>query len=264
MRVLGLFLLAVGLTLGLIGLIGTILALGKIQNWGAAPFLALLTLAFIGAGLLVIAVLILRNSKPIGAVPTPVDGKVGGYIPNVSSTFELDGSPYTVLYSPPVKGKNGRPSSLIIHTPVKTKGEFQIVVETWFDKFCKRVGLATEIQTGDEAFDKQCYIRTDMEEFTKAYLTDPLKRVAIVDLRRFGFNTVSVDDGDVSVMWTGFDPLKHDQPHLVEEVAARLILLARNLPPHQPEFDHRTGQHRKLWQGICWSFLVVFALTMLS
>ncbi|MCI0702476.1 MAG: hypothetical protein L0241_15440, partial [Planctomycetia bacterium] len=202
--------------------------------------------------------------RPIGCIPTTVDGKVGEYIPNVSTTYEMDGSSYTVRYEPPVKGKNGRPSSLIIHTPVETKGEFQIVVETWFDKLCKRFGLAREIETGDDSFDEQCYIRTDMEEFTKAYLSDPVKRVAIVDLRRFGFNSVSVDDGDVSVIWSGFDPLKHDQPNLVEDVAARLILLARNLPAHQPEFEHRTGQHRKMWQAVCWLGLVAYALTIFS
>jgi hypothetical protein len=244
--------------------VGAIIAVGKLQNWGPEPFLVLLILTFFSVGLLVVGVLILRRSKPIGTIPTPVNGKVGEYIPNSPTMEELDGSPYTVFYQPPVKGKNGRPSSLRISTPVKAAGEFQVTIETWFDKLCKQLGIAVEIQTGDAPFDEQCYIRTDSEEFTKAYLADPIKRVAIVDLRRFGFPEVTVKDGTISATWVGFDPRTNDRPDLTADVAARLILLARNLPAHQPEFEHRTGQHRKMWQTFCWVCLVAYALTVLS
>jgi hypothetical protein len=262
-RLLGLVLLAIGIVVGFVGVVGTVLAFGQLP---AAPELLVVFLLIdvVSVVMLVGAVALIRRGKPIGAVPKPIDGKVGSYVPNAHVEQTLDGAPYTVLYQPPVKGKNGRPSSLSISTPADTTGEFQVAVESWFDKLCKRVGLATEIETGDPAFDEVCYVRSDAVEFAEAYLADPVKRVAIVDLRRFGFNKVTLDDGDVSVVWTGFDPLKHDRPDLATEVAARLILLARNLPPHQPEFDNRTGRHRKLYETVFWVFLAGFALSILS
>jgi hypothetical protein len=260
----GVVLLAFGLVLGFVGIMGTILALAQLPAWGPELLLVCLLIDVVSVVLLVGAAALIRRGRAVGEVPTPVDGKVGSYVPNAHVEQSLDGSPYTVLYTPPVKGKHSRPSSLIISTPASTTGEFEVAVETWFDRLCKRVGLAVEIETGDDAFDEACYVRTDAVEFTEAYLADPVKRVAIVDLRRFGFNTVSLDDGDVSVVWTGFDPLKHDKPDLTADVAARLILLARNLPEHRPEFDNRSGRHRKLYQGVLWVFLIGFALSMLS
>jgi hypothetical protein len=163
-----------------------------------------------------------------------------------------------------VKGKHGRPSALTITVPVPTTGEFQVVPETWFDRFCKRLGVATEIQTGDDTFDAESYVRTDAVEFTQEYLADPVKRIAILDVRRLGFPKVTLKDGTVTALWTGFDPGRHDKPDLTADAAARLVLLARNLPPHKPEFDSRTGQHRKEWQVAFWAFLALFAATILS
>ena len=179
-------------------------------------------------------------------------------------TLELDGSPYTVLYTPPVPGKHPRPSVLRISTPAPAQGEFHMAPQTWFDRVCKRFGLATEIETDDEVFNAECYVRSDTPDFAAAYLADPIKRVAILDLRRLGFPEVLLTGGTLSASWTGFNPKAHEKPDLSADTAARLLILARNLPEHRPEFDHRTGGHRKKWQAVLWLFLVGFALTMLS
>ena len=264
MRAIGLLLLAFGIVLGFVAVSGTLMALGRLPAWGAELLLVFLLLDAVSVVMLIAAVAVLRRGRPIGAVPTPVNGKVGAYVWNAPSNQELDGSPYAVLYLPPVKGKNGRPSSLRISTPVATKGECHVTRETWFDRLCKRFGLAREVQTGDADFDSACYVRSDTPEFAAAYLTDAMKRVAIVDLRRFGFPEVTIKDGTISATWHGFDPIRNDRPELAPDVAARLILLARNLPPHQPEFDHRVGTHRMMWQVVLWVFLVAFAVMMVS
>jgi hypothetical protein len=265
MRGLALFLLALGAVLGIVGLGGAIAAVQQLPRGGNAGLLgAFLIILFVAAALLVVSVTILRRTRRIGEPPVLVDGKAGVYTPGAPVAGELDGVTYTSVYHPPVKGKNGRPSSLTISVPVPTTGEFQVVPETWFDRFCKRLRVATEIQTGDEVFDAESYVRTDAVEFTQEYLADPVKRIAILDVRRLGFPRVALDDGDIVATWAGFDPGKHDKPDLVADAAARLVLLARNLPPHKPEFDNRVGQHRKQWQAALWVFLAVFALTLLS
>ena len=265
MRGLALVLLALGIVLGLVGLVGTIVAVQQLPRGGDPGLLAAFLLVdFIAAALLVVSFMMLRRTRPIGESPKLVDGKAGVYTPGAPVTGELDGVAYTSLYQPPVKGKNGRPSSLTISVPVPTSGEFHMAPETWFDRFCKRLGIAVEIQTGDATFDAECYVRTDAVEFTQEYLADPVKRIAILDVRRLGFPRVTLSGGTVTALWTGFDPGTHDKPDLTADAAARMVLLARNLPSHKPEFDNRTGQHRKQWQVVFWVVLVGFAATILS
>ena len=260
-----LFLLALGIVLGLAGLLGTIAAIGNMPARGQPQLLvAMLIIDFVAAALLILSITLLRRTRPIGAIPKVIDGKIGVYTPNTPLTGELDDVPYTILYLPPIRGKNGRPSLLTVSVPVETAGEFQIAPETWFDRFCKKLRVAAEIETGDETFDAESYVRSDAVEFTQEYLADPVKRIAILNVRQLGFPRVVLKDRMVAAQWTGFDPARDDKPELAEDAAARLVLLARNLPPHKPEFEIRTGQHRKKWQVVLWVFLAIFALTILS
>jgi hypothetical protein len=265
MRGVALFLIALGVVLGLVGLVGTIVVVQQLAAGGDHTLLIVfLILAFVGVGLLVGGVALYRHARSIGSPPAVVDGKVGVYTPKVPVVGELGGVPYTVLYTPPVPGKHPTPSSLRLSVPVDAAGEFHMSPETWFDRLCKRLGIAVEIQTGDATFDAECYVRSDAVEFTQEYLTDPVKRIAILDVRRLGFPEVILKDRTVTAVWTGFNPARHDKPDLTADAAARLVLLARDLPLHKPEFDHRTGQHRQQWQVSLWVFLVAFALTALS
>lgn len=262
-RLLGTLLLILGLLLGLVGFIGTILAIKDLQKGGAGLLVAFLIVDFVGASLVLTGVLVLRRSRVAAAIPPATDTEIS-YTPNRPTQREMDGSQYEVLYTPPVRGKHPRPSTLRVSTAVSTTGEFHMAPETGFDRYFTRLGLARELLTGDEVFDTECYIRSDRPNFTAAYLTDPVKRVAILDLRRLGFPEVVLKAGLISAVWTGFDPLKNDRPELTEEAAARLILLSRNLPEHLPEFDQRVGRHRTQWQVLSWIFLAVFGLSLLS
>jgi hypothetical protein len=263
-RGLALFLIAVGALLSTIGLIVMIVALRQLPARGVELLIAGLILEGVGVVLLIAAIALYRRSRPFGAGAQAADGASSVYVPNKPETHELDGAAYTVLYTPPVPGKHPRPSVLRVSTPVDARGEFHMAPQTWFDKTCLRFGLAVEVETGDALFDESCYIRSDTPEFAAAYLTDPVKRVAILDLRRLGFPEVTLTDGVLTANWTGFNPGAHDKPELCLDTAARLVLLARNLPAHRSEFEHRVGAHRKQWQVVFWLFLIAFASTIFS
>lgn len=254
------FLLAVGVIAAVCGGIGTIIALGP-RGLGPGMFVVFLVVDFFAIGLLAGAVIILRRTKPLGSSS---DGATAAYPAHIPVHHELDGATYTTVYTPPVKGKNPSPSVLTVSIPVACDGEFEMGVETWFDKLGKRIGIATELQTGDDQFDEQCYIRTDALEFTTAYLADPLKRVAILDLRQFGFLSLALKNRVLSATRINFDPRNDDRPEFIPDVGARLVLLARGLPDHQPEFDNRVGAGRKFWQVVLWVLLVGFALLVFS
>jgi hypothetical protein len=208
------------------------------------------------------AATIAESVQKLASIST--DDPTGSYPADVPVTYHLDDTPYTVKYTPPVKGKNTRPSVLTISTPMDCPYEFHMVVETWFDRFCKRLGIAVEVETGDPQFDEHCFIRSDTPAFAASYLQDPMKRIAILDLRRWGFNDLTLEKGQLTAKWIGFNPAVDHRPELRDEVAARLLVLSRNLPMPQPEFDVRVGAHRIRWQAVLWLALVGFALSAFS
>jgi hypothetical protein len=257
--------LMLGLVFTITGFVGTVLALTLRGLPGGGIGILVGSLGVLGIGLvfLVIARILYRKIGYLENLATSAS-TTNAFPPNTPITRELDGTPYTILYTPPVKGKNARPSKLRISTPVDAPGEFHMAPETWFDRVCKNVGLATEIQTGDETFDRECYVRSDTPEFAAAYLSDSVKRIAVLDLRRLGFPEVILKERTIAATWSGFEPGYHGKPELPEETAARLLILARDLPADRPEFGNRIGARRKQWQVVLWVFLSLFGLTVLS
>lgn len=261
-RMLGLFLIAVAIVIDLMGivLLAVVLSGGDI-DFGL--FSVAIVLLIVGTLLLIAGVVVLRRGKPwtSRSNTVPAGKAVGNYTASVPDERELDGVTYSVLYTPPVKGKHARPSVLRISTGVDVDGEFEIVPETNFDRFAKRWGLAREIQTLDESFDDKCFVRSDTVEFTEAYLGNRDNRAIIANLHEMGFKSVAMQNHVIRTEWVGFDPLKNDSPDLVEEVGARLILLARKLPAELPSPDLRAAQRRRLWQITLWVGLALFAAT---
>jgi hypothetical protein len=188
------------------------------------------------------------------------------FIPNTPVTRTVDGVSYTVLFTPEVRDKQGKlkaPSSLRISITVPTEGEFHLLPEGSWDRFGKALGIAQEIVTEDAEFDRRCYIRSDTPAFASAYLSDPMKRLAILDLQRLGFPEVHLENGELAIMRTGLNPRRAKSVHLVEEAAVRLVILSRNLPPSDPELLRKVGTRRIVGQWILWLFLLLSALSLI-
>jgi len=182
------------------------------------------------------------------------------FVPNTPLTRTLGDVQYTCLYTPEMKkGKQKIPSSLRISITVPTEGEFHLLPECFWDRVGKFLGIAQEIATGDAEFDQRCYIRSDTPAFAAAYLSDPIKRIAFLDLQRLGFPEVQLEKGELAAIWTHFDPAKDGTAELVEEAAARLIILGSNLPPSDPELLHNVRSRRIVGQWVLWPFLILFA-----
>jgi hypothetical protein len=179
-----------------IGVIGTVAAASNLPRDGPGLLIAFIVLDVIGVLCLFVGVAILRSSPP----PKPPVSEMGR-----QETHDLDGTPVLSLFTPATKGKNARPSALELSVAVDSPYEFEMVVETWFDRRFMTLGLAVEVQTGDEQFDRECYVRSDTPAFAAAYLADPIKRIAILDLRRFQFLSVKLANGRLSAKWIGHD-----------------------------------------------------------
>ncbi len=112
----------------------------------------------------------------------------------------------------------------------------------------------------DKQFDDECYARSETPAFAAAYLTDPVKRIAILDLRRLGFREVALNNGKLSATWTGFNPTSDHRDDLASEVAARLLVLREIYRSRNSEFAERPTSHAaasgKWYSGLCWSVCV--------
>ncbi len=200
--------------------------------------------------------------------------KVGDTIANSASksfvnhalqTHSIGEYQFTSLYTPPVKGKNARPSSLKVSIPLETEGEFEIVPESWFDRFGKSWGIAKEIDTGDMEFDEKCFIRTDCVEFTEGFLQHEQNREILLDLLTMGFQSIKLTGKDLQANYTGFDPEKNaGDENFIDKVGARLILLAQTEQPETFIVDKSAAARRKMFATLFWFVLIGYGLTVIA
>lgn len=215
-----------------------------------------------------IGAIILGNdarSKEIRETPQVAEGtSLGQYVSDQPQTREMDGAGYTVTYNAPITGKHAQPSKFRVTVPVDLRGEFEIVPETYFDQIAKSWGLTREIETLDESFDKKFFVRTDDIDFTRTLLEYPDNRLIITEVIRMGFNKVSLKNRELVAEWSGFDPKENDTPTLSEDVAARLILMSRKLPPGLPDANPMGNLRRVLAQFLLWPLMVGYPLLAIS
>ena len=100
-------------------------------------------------------------------------GKLGSS-PNGTGIFES--TEYRYCYYP---GSKNSPSYFKVEIDASSDGSFKIARESGFDRLFKRLGISTEIQTGDTNFDDSFYITADNEEFTKAVFSSTERRQAV-------------------------------------------------------------------------------------
>lgn len=72
---------------------------------------------------------------------------------------------------------------------------FRLTREGGFDRFFKRIGFTTEIQTGDEAFDRGVYVSCDHPALAPVLQADASARAAVLVLFSKGVRTI-VTDGE--------------------------------------------------------------------
>ncbi len=262
-RPFALLLIVVGGLLAFVGVLGLVATLAGNGPVNADTAVGFAVFAIFGAMLLVPGVVLLRRSRTPGGMAYPGGG--GRYPAGVVRTEELGGREFDTLYTPPTKGKNARPSNLRVSVPVPPATvAFRVARETGFDRWAKRVGLAAEIETGDAEFDPACYVRTADPDAAAAALADPARRAAVLALRAAGFAEVRVGGGRAAAEWPGFDPAAHDRDDLLPETAARLCVLADDLPDASPDAGRASGGRRAL-QVALWLGLVAFgALSLVA
>lgn len=112
---------------------------------------------------------------------------IGGFLIRYANVFRKrfkfeaklnSGTAYSVEHS---KHK-GKTTEYCLAVELESDTVFEITKESEFNRILKNVGFASEIQTGDAAFDGQYYIGSDHLLFNQALRADPAIRKLINDI----------------------------------------------------------------------------------
>lgn len=263
-RILGLFFIALGAVLLLVGGVGALVSLLNPRRGDVAIAIVFGGVAFVGLILLIVGRSLFKSAPPIGVPAKPVEGRVGNFLVNLPEQREKDGRPFEVQFLAAIPGKNGRPSSLHVRVPAATPTTLQFHKENWFDRFSKSIGVAREHQSGDEEFDAAVYVRCPSEAYAELYLADADRRAAVLAIRQLGFSDVQLTGTQAVAHWPQFDPAKHDHPELVSAAADLLALMAKDVPAEDPDDAANRPDRRKGWLVFLWLFALGYAFTMLA
>lgn len=80
---------------------------------------------------------------------------------------------------------------------------FKLTVESKWDRFFKGLGISTELQTGDEEFDKWLYIASDNPAFNEELKNDPKSRDLIKQAFRSNCKYVACDGKTLTIQYNG-------------------------------------------------------------
>lgn len=139
-----------------------------------------------------------------------------------------DGGRHELKFRPATRGKHAQPSLLSLRVPTASRIDLQITRETWFDRFCKSLGIAQEFQTGDRDFDAAWYLRGEVDSRLGLALRHGEVRGQLRTLLASGFTALRVDAGHLQVDWTGYDPARDPLPGA--PAAQQLAAIAAALP----------------------------------
>lgn len=142
-------------------------------------------------------------------------------------TATHEGTEYRFRY---FAGSKNSPSYFLINIDCPSSGEFEITEESSMDRFFKKIGISSEIQTGDPEFDGNFYILADSFEFAYPIFSLPQKRQAVREIFALGFDSVKHDGKTIEAKWSPFQ-LDEDLDHsIITETVSQLMILSKNMP----------------------------------
>ncbi len=147
------------------------------------------------------------------------------------------------------QGSKNNPSYFAIYITPKytrmTKG-FLLRTETWFDRFFKRLGIISEIETGDREFDDYFYIIPKDENFTRAFLSSDENRELIKNLYKVGFNKITIGQKRLEARVTPVKSNTEFDKQKIEDVVSKLLKLEENITKNRVIYAEELKDSKKI------------------
>ena len=145
----------------------------------------------------------------------------------VTYEAEANGQKYFYKY---FSGSKNNPSYFKVWIDCQSRGSFRVGKETGFDRFFKNLGIAVEIQTGDNQFDKDYYINTDTVAFTRACFSSPERRQVVNELFNLNFREIQHDGKHMEAKISPFKFNESFDKSSIESAVKHLVAFSRELP----------------------------------
>jgi hypothetical protein len=159
-------------------------------------------------------------------------------------------------------GTKARPPYLEVFVHWEARGDFRIIPETWFDRLCKRIGLAKEIQTRDADFDERFYILTETPELARRMFEMVENRRLVTALFDLGFRDIAFDGQRFKAEWPNFQWKQERNLDLVRQAVEALQGLTQRLPADAAGEQTRAPARVKPGVTGAWALVVGLLLTV--
>ncbi len=172
-----------------------------------------------------------------------------------------DGIPYHFRWHP---GSRNSPSYLRVFVDCPSPGQFRVIREGALERFFLKLGIASQIKTGDMAFDQEFYILSNETDFASGYFHDPQRRQAVVDIFRMGFTEVKHDGKVMEARWSPFAMSDDVDPKVITTPLSQLSLLAKLQAtplPYQPLALAPQGISWKTQRAMAFAVPILLLLT---
>lgn len=161
-------------------------------------------------------------------------------------------------------GDRNSPSYLRVFVDCVSHGQFRVIREGALERFSLKLGIASQIKTGDLSFDQEFYILSNETDFASGYFHDPQKRQAVVDIFRMGFTEVKHDGKVMEAKQSPFAMSDDVDPKVITAPLPQLSLLAKieGTPfPYQPLALAPQGISWRTLRAVAFAVPIVLLLT---
>jgi len=259
-RIFGILSIMVGLVFMAVAALFLLMAFIQPGNAMAVP----IGISAVGGVISSICIMLgIRLFKTTGTETNPIPPNAfGSFLPNVEEERTIENEIFTVHYQPPQKkGKHTKPSCLIIKVPSVCFTSIQFSKENWADRLGKRLGIACEVQTGDQEFDDAVYTRETNPAYCGNFLSNAEVRGAILAVLLSGYQKIEIKEDSIHATWNGFDPLKDGSENIAELTARALLILRGNLAIPDMEITQSSQPNSMPWKLFLWGFAILWAAT---
>lgn len=262
-RIFGILCIVLGIVFGALALIFLLFAFVRPGN-AMTGFIILSSVGGITTSIFMFLGIRLIKSSGSQTNSIPPDAH-GSFLPNVEEERTTENEIFTVHYQPPVKkGKHSKPSCLTIKIPSICFTSMQFTRENWADRLGKRLGIACEVQTGDQEFDDTVYTRETNPAYCANFLSNIEVRGAILAVMLSGYQKIQIQEDSVVATWSGFDPIKNGSESIAELTARALLILRSNLAIPDLEITQASQPTVISWKVALWSIAILWATTGIS
>jgi len=189
-----------------------------------------ITVAFIG-GVIVLIFLTMRSQQKAQARFFDKLGGLGSSGSGTRRELSYSGRRIITGFHP---GSKNTPPRFSLRAEVASPGNFSLTPQGSGEALMQKLGLETDVETGDPQFDARYDIDSDDNDFAAAYFASAKKREAVYALFALGCCAIRLEEAGLRADWVPFAIKADTSTEFVGSALPHLAALCEDLPAPPP------------------------------